>query len=205
MSDSFRVFASTCLSAGANCSLNAFNFSSADALLDAIDKTVDELYASPVPIDDLYQPAVAIASDLLASLGNAMYSIDRWPLLADGLALAFTGNFTPIVSITRPWLSKSNVDPPGNSPYALNVISVRWLIHSSAARACANPDTFYATVRRREAIRQYAFAPNNGRNNANGSSKGVRVRRLEQPVVPPQPVLSSLGDSAKPKQVQRHI
>jgi len=78
---------------------------------------------------------VATASDLRSALGGAMYSINSWPLLADGLALALTGNFTPIVSMVRPWLSKSNGDAPVNSPYAQEVISVRWLIQSSAACA----------------------------------------------------------------------
>ena len=125
MSDAFRVFASTCFSAGVNCSLNAFNFSSADDILDTIDQTVDALYESPVPIYDLDQPAVATASDLRVVLGSAMYHITMSPLLADGLALALTGNFTPIVSTARPWLSKSNGEAPANSPYAPNVITVR--------------------------------------------------------------------------------
>lgn len=173
MSNTFRAFASTCLLAGANCSLNAFNFSSTDSLLSTIDQTMDALYENPAPIYDLDQPAVATASDLRSALMGTITNIGSWPILANSLALALIGNFTPLVNIARPWLSKSNIVLPDNSPYAQNVIFVCRLIQSHLARVRADANTFLATVRRLGTIRRFTLAPNNGRNHASGSSERV--------------------------------
>jgi hypothetical protein len=129
--DVLSSFASSCFAAGASCSLNAvrpsaaFRFTRPAALLEAIDTTLDALYAKPVPILDLPVPAVARASNLRVLLFGHMYSIASWPALADHLAAAFSGNFTGIVAATMGKAHAADATKPDSSAYAKDAIFVR--------------------------------------------------------------------------------
>lgn len=123
MAESLRGFASSCLAAKENCTLNLLNFTSSDELLNAIGKTVDSLYANPEPLYDLPYPVTVTAADVRFSLGEQMYTISRWPALAAGLALALTGNYSAVSSFV------SEIDPdyakiPDSGAYAQQIIFV---------------------------------------------------------------------------------
>lgn len=100
--DVLSSFASSCIKAGKNCTLNSspHNFSTADGILSKIDDTLNSLYAHPVPILDLDIPAIATAANLRGLMFSAMYSISNWPNLAEHLQAAFNGNFTGLVNAT---------------------------------------------------------------------------------------------------------
>jgi hypothetical protein len=129
--DVLTAFATSCFHAGANCTLNALapnkvlNFTSPKALLDAIDATLDALYASPVPIFDLPTPAVATAANLRALLFISMYSIGFWPALAEHLAAAFSGDFTGIVRATTTTADPASANQPDGSLFSTYIIFVR--------------------------------------------------------------------------------
>jgi hypothetical protein len=128
--DVLSSFATSCFYAGTNCTLNALapnkvlNFTSPKALLNAIDTTLDALYASPVPIFDLPTPAVANAGNLRAVLFRSMYKIDSWPALAEHLAAAFTGNFTGIVNATTAKVDPASAHKPDSSSSSTMAIFV---------------------------------------------------------------------------------
>jgi hypothetical protein len=128
--DVLESFASSCHKAGSNCTLNSFrpnsvlNFTSPVALLSAIDTTLDNLYTKPAPVFDLPVPAVATASDIRGLLFNAMYSITKWPELAEHLAAAFNGNYTGIVHATMEKVDSANVKKPDGSTFSSNAIFV---------------------------------------------------------------------------------
>jgi hypothetical protein len=123
-------FATSCYEAGLNCTLNAFppnallNFTSPEALLSAIDITLDNLYAKPVPIYSLPTPAVATVSNFRRLLFSAMYNIGKWPALAEHLAAAFNGNFTGIVNATMQKVDAVNLQRSDSSRWANSVIFV---------------------------------------------------------------------------------
>jgi hypothetical protein len=102
------------------------NFTSPKALLDAIDTTLDALYASPVPIFDLPTPAVATAANLRALLFISMYGIGFWPALAEHLAATFSGNFTGIVrATTTTTADPTSAHQPDGSLFSTYIIFVR--------------------------------------------------------------------------------
>jgi ATP-dependent phosphoenolpyruvate carboxykinase len=128
--DVLESFASSCYNAGSNCALNSFkpnsvlNFTRPSALLSAIDNILDSLYARPVPIFDLPVPATVTASNVRGLLFRAMYSITKWPQLAEDLAAAFNGNFTSIVNATMQKVNVASVQKPDDSTFSTNVIFV---------------------------------------------------------------------------------
>lgn len=124
MAQSLRGFASSCLAAKENCTLNQFNFTSPDELLGAIGNTVDTLYNNPEPIYDLSYPVTVTASDLRYALGGLMYSITDWPLLADGLALVLSGNYTVLAGLRRLWVNPEYVKLPDTGAYVQEIIFV---------------------------------------------------------------------------------
>jgi hypothetical protein len=87
--------------------------------------TLDALYAKPMPIFDLPVPTVMHASNLRGLLFGHMYSITSWPVLAEHLAAAFSGNFTGIVNATMIKVHAEDVTKPDSSAYATDVIFVR--------------------------------------------------------------------------------
>jgi hypothetical protein len=129
-----RSFASSCYDAKENCTLNALkpnsvlNFTGPDALLSAIDHTLDSLYNSPVPIYDLDVPAVATSSSLRYLLFRGMYSIDSWPTLADHLAHMFQGNYTGIVNATMNKVVANDATKPDDSIFSVHVVTVRLIL-----------------------------------------------------------------------------
>lgn len=121
----FTIFASSCLAAGPNCTLNAeYNFTSTSALVGKIDETLNALYNDAVPVYGLDVPAVGTAANLRAALIRSMYSINLWPGLAALLGQAFKGEFTEMVNTTMPVVSPTSVGQPDYSTYATEVIVV---------------------------------------------------------------------------------
>lgn len=138
--DVLSSFASSCLAAGANCTLNsgAHKFASAGELLAKIDQTLDELYVKPVPVFDLDVPAVATANNLREVLFSAMYGIKNWPVLAEHLQAAFSGNFSGIMNATMPRVNPAHVGQPDSTTPSTLPIFVRPRLPPSASRRCAN-------------------------------------------------------------------
>lgn len=101
--DVLGSFASSCLAAGPNCTLNVkHNLPSTSALLSKIDATLDTLYRKPVPVYGMDVPAVATAYNLRTLMFQSMYNIRTWDALAERLSEAFEGNFTQIADRTLP-------------------------------------------------------------------------------------------------------
>jgi hypothetical protein len=120
-----KLFTSSCVSAGRNCSLNTkYKFETGEQLLAKIDQTLDSLYTQPVPIFDLEVPAVATAANLRALLFRSMYSMASWPGLSEDLAAAFDGNFTGIVNRTQPRVSSEHVGKPDGSLFSTFAVTV---------------------------------------------------------------------------------
>jgi hypothetical protein len=119
-------FASTCLAAGSNCTLNSSGkFASASSLLAKIDETIDTLYAHPVPIYDMDVPAVVSAANMRRLLFNNMYAVGAWPALAKHLSAAFAGNFTSIAQATTPRITAGSELKKDQSAFAVSAIIVR--------------------------------------------------------------------------------
>jgi hypothetical protein len=129
-----QTFAESCFAAGKNCSLNTLasnevlDFKSPAALLDAIDKSLDRLYASPVPVHDLPFPAVVTPTDLRTRLFRAMYKIQAWPELADHLGEAFAGNWTKLVNATMTKVEAQAASKPDTGGYSTNIILVCYFL-----------------------------------------------------------------------------
>jgi hypothetical protein len=152
--DVLESFASSCYKAGSNCTLNSFkpnsvlNFTGPAALLSAIDTTLDSLYVKPVSILDLLIPATTNVRGLLL---GAMYSMARWPNLAEHLAAAFNGNFTGIVNTTMQKVDAANAKRPDSSNFSEKVIFV--IISSYAASY--SPDDFLSAPIQSRATTRY--------------------------------------------------
>ena len=144
-------FASSCLAAGANCTLNSgtHKYASAGELLAKIDQTLDALYAKPVPVLDLDVPAVATAKNLREVMFGAMYSIKSWPVLAEHLQAAFSGNFSGIVNATMPRVNPAHVGQPDSTTPSTFPIFVRPRAPPPASRCCANIELPSARTRSR--------------------------------------------------------
>lgn len=137
-------FASSCLAAGGNCTLNNdAKITSTSALLSKIDQTIDSLYAKPVPILDLGIPAIATAWNLRRVLFQGMYSIAAWPTLAQRLSEGFSGNFTGIVDATLSRIHAESATKPDQSSHSVYAIIVRpcpmfTATQAHLARKCAD-------------------------------------------------------------------
>jgi hypothetical protein len=173
-------FASSCFAAGKNCTLNAFtpnsvfNFTRPAALLQAIDTTLDALYAKPVPVYDLAVPSVVTASNLRTLLFQAMYSMARWPEYAERLAAVFNGNFTGLLNATMVKVNPEHAKRLDSSDFSVNVIFVRLsFIFSLILLICAS-------VLRYETLRCQSWASN-----------FPRTRRYRNPE--PRQILASHG------------
>jgi len=121
-----ETFASTCIEAGPNCTLNAAGpFNSSKELLAKLDATIDELYYHPAPTYGLGMPSTVTTKDLRPKLIDAMYTPHKWPALAALLAKVFAGDFsvlgTPIEAA-----SLSNLATlPDQNTFAVVAIRVR--------------------------------------------------------------------------------
>jgi hypothetical protein len=119
-------FASTCLAAGSNCTLNSpEKFASASSLLAKIDETIDTLYAHPVPIYNMDVPAVVSAANIRRLLFTHMYAVGAWPALAKHLSAAFAGNYTSIARATTPRINAGSELKKDQSSFAISAIIVR--------------------------------------------------------------------------------
>ncbi|KZT28847.1 hypothetical protein NEOLEDRAFT_783819 [Neolentinus lepideus HHB14362 ss-1] len=117
--DILQGFADNCASAGDACAL--LNMTSTD-IISKINSTLDSLYYNPVHVTDLGYPAVADAGILREVMFRALYSVQTWPMLAEVLAAAFAGNYTPAVSRVLPSLSATSAMQPDDSSYAGTLI-----------------------------------------------------------------------------------
>jgi hypothetical protein len=119
-------FASTCLAAGANCTLNfGDKFDSVSSLLAKIDETLDVLYAHPVPVYDMDQPVVVTAANLRQLMFQAMYKVSNWQLLAEHLNAAFHGNYTGIAKGTTLRVQRESSHKQDGSSFSALAIVVR--------------------------------------------------------------------------------
>lgn len=119
-----QIFASACVAAGTDCSLNTeFNFTSGNALLAKIDSTIDALYQQSVPVSSTTE-GIATAANLRGLLTTAAYSISLWPLAADLLTSAFKGDFTGIVDFTLPPILPEDAKQPDRAMFATEAIAV---------------------------------------------------------------------------------
>jgi hypothetical protein len=129
-------FAQSCFDAKENCTLNTppkvpvlaestkstFKFTSPSTLLQAIDRTLDELYTTPLAVPGLPVPAFATPTTLRTYLFTHTYSINSWPELADRLSeVLYKGNWTELVAPTP---NAEHKNQPDNSPFVTNVILV---------------------------------------------------------------------------------
>lgn len=119
-----QIFASSCVAAGPNCTLNAeFKFASGDALLAKLDSTIDALYQHSVPINSTTGDVVT-AANLRGLLGILVYGIEYWPLAASVLASAFKGNFMELAQITSPTVNPEDAQQSDLGLFAGNAIAV---------------------------------------------------------------------------------
>jgi hypothetical protein len=110
-------FAQSCLDAK-----ETFKFTSPSALLQGIDRTLDELYTTPLAVPGLPVPAFATPTTLRAYLFTHTYRINSWPELADRLSeVLYKGNWTGLVAPTP---NAEHKNQPDNSPFVTNVILV---------------------------------------------------------------------------------
>ena len=122
-------FASSCLAAGLNCTLNSESkFKSASSLMAKIDETLDALYKKPVPVYGLDVPVVATAANLRALLFQSMYAISAWEGLAELLGQAFRGDFSQVVNTTMPRVHAGSAGQPDMSTFSTYAIIVRSLL-----------------------------------------------------------------------------
>lgn len=119
-----RGFASSCIAAKDNCTLNSFNFTSPDDLLGAIGNAVDALYANPELIDNLPSPAIATASDLRYALLSFSSAMTRWPTLAGILVQVFSGNYAALANLGRLAINPDYAKVHDTGAFAAQIIFV---------------------------------------------------------------------------------
>jgi hypothetical protein len=127
------AFATTCFNNSVACPLrnesaSPFNFTHPEALLVAIDLTLDSLYRAPVPTSVGLPDATA--SHLRTLLFAKLYRPTSWPDLADFLVQAFNNNFINIVRATMVHVNEAQIETEDYPVFAPNVIVVRVLPHS---------------------------------------------------------------------------
>jgi hypothetical protein len=141
-----KSFAQACFDAKENCTLNTppklrgssasqvnltskplfdFDFTSPSTLLHSIDRLLDALYVSPIPVHGLSIPALATPSTLRIFLWWHVFDIASWPDLADRLSeVLYLGDWTEMVRLTRKKVDPTAAGMPDTSAYAGHVISV---------------------------------------------------------------------------------
>lgn len=123
----FEAFASTCIKAGQNCSLNAlYNFNNSAALVSKVDSTIDSLYSNPLP-GYIGEPVVANAATLRQIIFSGSFFSVQWPELASVLGDVMQGNVTSLLALTTQRISDQLAGLPDGSPFAQNAIFVSFV------------------------------------------------------------------------------
>jgi len=112
-------FAESCVEVGDSCALS---FLSPSEIVSRIDETIESLYYTPQPINDLPVPAVATANNVRSLIFQAMYKIQTWGDLAVHLENAFKGNFSGVVNETMLRVDPGGGSKPDYSSYSGNTI-----------------------------------------------------------------------------------
>jgi hypothetical protein len=130
-----RTFAQTCLDAKENCTLNTppagykgkFKFTSADALLSAIDEALDAVYLSPIAVSSLPDPgtALAVPTVLRTLVFFHVFIISLWPSLSDQLSkILYQGNWADAIAFKRYSVNPSATNVSESGRFARGLILV---------------------------------------------------------------------------------
>jgi hypothetical protein len=124
----FASFAEPCASAGDPYALSRLK---APEIISSTDALIDDMYANPRPVSDLYMPAIAVVRNVRSLIFHSAYNIQSWPGLAQHLHQAMQGNLTGVVNATMPKIDTNGGNKPDGSGFLTYPIWVGFMLVST--------------------------------------------------------------------------